>query len=152
MPKVGESAPDFTLPSNDGEVRLSQVLQDHKVLLAFYAEDNTPTCVRELSSLRDEYSVIQELGAEVLAISVDPLESHASCAEKQGGFPFPLLSDQDRSVSKAYDVLDESGRRSRRALFVIDQQGTVQCAIPYYNPANSGQFVEALESLGLSLE
>jgi alkyl hydroperoxide reductase subunit AhpC len=55
-------------------------------------------------------------------------------------------------VSKAYDVLDETGRRSRRALFTIDQEGRVLCAIPYYNPANSGQFVEALESLGLSLD
>jgi peroxiredoxin Q/BCP len=152
MPDVGDIAPDFTLPGNDGEVTLSRVLQNSKVLLAFYAEDNTPTCVRELSTLREEYPTIQELSAEVLAISVDPLESHASCAEKEGGFPFPLLSDHERSVSKAYDVLDETGRRSRRALFVIDQEGKVQCAIPHYNPANSGQFLEAMESLGLSLE
>ena len=152
MPNVGEQAPDFTLPSNDRQITLSQVLQDRKVLLAFYAEDNTPTCVRELSSLREEYPTIQELGAEVLAISVDPLESHASCAERQGGFPFPLLSDKERSVSQAYDVLDETGRRSRRALFVVGQDATIECAIPYYNPANSSQFLEALESLGLRIE
>jgi peroxiredoxin Q/BCP len=151
MPGVGERAPEFTLPSTDGPVSLGDVLKEGKVVLAFYSEDNTPTCVRQLSSLREEYAAIQELGGRVLAISVDPLDLHASCEERQGGFPFPLLSDQDRSVSEAYDVLDETGRRSRRALFVIEQDGTITCAIPYYNPANSGQFLEMMEALGLSL-
>jgi alkyl hydroperoxide reductase subunit AhpC len=55
-------------------------------------------------------------------------------------------------VIGAFGVVDETGRKARRALFVIDQDSTVRCAIPYYNPANSGQFLEMLEALGLSVE
>jgi len=105
-----------------------------------------------LSSLREEYSTLQELGAEVLAVSADSVESHSRFAEREGGFPFPLLSDPMLEAISAYEVIDEQAQKARRALFVVAQNGRVECAIPYYNPANSAQFLEVFQALGLRFD
>ena len=62
MPEVGERVPDFTLPSTQGQLQLSQVYETKQVVLAFYTEDATPSCTQELASFKEEYSTIQELG------------------------------------------------------------------------------------------
>ena len=83
MPEIGEKAPDFTLPSTRGPFHLGSTYLEKKVVVAFYAEDDTPSCA-------------QELGAEVVAISVDSLESHQAFCDKAGDYPFPLASDEGR--------------------------------------------------------
>lgn len=88
----------------------------------------------------------------MLAISADSFESHSRFAEREGGFPFPLLSDPRLEAISAYEVMDEQGQKARRALFVVAQNGRIECAIPYYNPANSAQFLEVFQALGMSLE
>ena len=123
MPEPGDPAPDFTLPSTVGELRLSNATDRGKVVLAFYYEDATPTCTTEVSMLRDDYELVRELGAEVIAVSADSLESHEAFAERLGGVPFPLASDGNLDVAKAFDVVDDAGKRSRRAVFVIDRGG-----------------------------
>ncbi|MBI4570814.1 MAG: redoxin domain-containing protein, partial [Chloroflexi bacterium] len=62
MPEAGDRAPDFALPSTDGEVRLSERLRSGRVLLAFYCEDGTPTCSTQLAALKDAYDALRELG------------------------------------------------------------------------------------------
>jgi peroxiredoxin len=79
------------------------------------------------------------------------VESHQRFAEREGSFPFPLLSDPDLTVARLYEVVSEDGRKARRAVFVIDQNGDILRALPYYNPANSEQFLEIFEALGFSL-
>ena len=151
MPDVGERAPDFTLPSTDGEVRLSDRLREGRVLLAFYFEDATPTCSTEVAALKDAHEALSELGAEVIAVSADSVESRRAFAERLGGVPFPLASDGQLDVARAYDaVAEDDPRRSRRALFVIEQDGTVVYAANPFSTNNLSQLEGAFRALGLA--
>ena len=147
MPRVGEQAPDFALPSTEGELRLSEIAARKKVLLAFYVEDNTPLCSSEISVLREDYEIVQQLGAQVIAVSADTLESHRDFAERLGGVPFPLVSDERLEAAIAYDVLDADSKRSRRAVFVIEA-GKIVHAEPWFQPGNPRQYEEIFRALG----
>lgn len=152
MTDAGERAPDFALPSTNGDVRLSALLQRGRVLLAFYFEDATPSCSTEIEALKDAYDTLRELGADVIAISADSIESHRTFAERLGGLPFPLASDGDLTVARAYDaVAEDDARRSRRALFLIDRDGSVLYAANPYSPNNLSQLEGALRAAGLEL-
>ena len=152
MPEPDDSAPDFTLPSTDGEVRLSDRLRQGRVLLAFYFEDATPTCSTEIAALKDAYETLRELGAEVIGVSADRVESHRAFAERLGGVPFALASDAELHAARAYDVVAEDDPyRSRRALFVIERDGAVSYAADPFSPNSLPQFEGALRALGLEL-
>ena len=148
MAEVGEVAPDFVLTATTGEVRLSDLCAGGKVVLAFYAEDNTPLCSNEVAMLRDDYEVIRDLGAGVLAVSADSVESHADFARRIGGVPFPLASDAGVEAARAYGVLDDAGKRSRRAVFVIDTEGRIVHAEPWFQPGNPAQYEAVFRALG----
>ncbi len=149
MPESGDQAPDFTLPSTKGDVRLSDLTARGKVLLAFYYEDATPLCSNEVSMLKDDYDVVRELEAEVVAVSADGMESHQAFAERLGDVPFPLASDEHLEAAKAYGVVDDSGKRSKRALFVIEQGGKLLHAERWFQPGNPGQYEAVFRALGL---
>ena len=152
MPSEGDRAPDFSLPGTSGEVRLSERLARGPVLLAFYFEDATPSCSVEVASLKDIYDAVRELGADVIAVSADGVESHRAFAARLGGVPFALLSDGELEAARAYDaVSEEDTRRSRRALFVIDRDGTVRYAANPYSPNSLAQLEGALRALGMDL-
>ena len=102
-----------------------------------------------ISSFREEYETITDLGAEVVAISPDTVESHVSFCDSLGGCPFPLASDPDMAVARAYGVVADETRTPVRAVFVIDERGTIVHKIPWYQPGNVGQFFEVFEALGL---
>jgi len=146
MPEVteGSRAPDFRLPSTEGEVRRDALLAEGPLVLAFYFEDATPACETEVSMLRDAHDDLRALGARVLAVSTDSPESHRAFAERLGGVPFPLASDAGLAVARAYGVVDEGDpRRSRRAVFVIAPDATVRLALPRFQPNNIAH-VEAI--------
>jgi peroxiredoxin Q/BCP len=152
VPSVGDAAPDFTLPAIDGEVCLSDLLREGRLLLAFYFEDGTPTCSTEVAALKDAHDTLRELGANVVAVSADDVESHRAFAERLGGVPFALASDADLSAARAYDaVAEDDARRSRRALFVVEQDGTISYAANPFNPNSLSQLEEAFRALGLEL-
>jgi peroxiredoxin len=151
MPEAGDQAPDFALPSTRGEVRLSDMTARGKVVLAFYYEDATPICSNEVSMLKDDYEIVKELGAEVLAVSADSLESHAAFVERLGGLPFPLASDQQLEAARAFDVVDDSAKRSRRAVFVIDRGGEILQAERWFQPGNPSQYEAIFRALGLEV-
>ncbi len=146
----GDLAPDFTIESTDGTIRLSD-LRGGKVLLTFYQEDNTPACATQLSSFGEDYEMLESLGARVVAISADDLHAHRSFAEQLGGVPFPLASDPNLAVAQEYGVVDETGKRSRRAAFVVDEDGRIAHAIPWYNPSNFQQYEEIFRALGMDV-
>ncbi len=148
MPNPGEEAPDLILRSTEGEVRLSDLWSRGKLVLAFYTEDGTPLCSTELAMLRDDYGIIQELGASVAAASSDTLESHADFASRLGGVPFPLLSDVALKASSAYEVVDDMGKRCRRAIFVIDEGGRIVHAEPWFQPGKPAQYEAVFLALG----
>ena len=149
MSEPGGHAPNFTLPTTDGELSLRDLTDRSKVILAFYYEDATPLCSNEISMLKDDYGVVRELGAEVIAVSADSLESHAAFAERLGGVPFPLASDERLEAAKAFDAVDDSGKRSRRAVFVIDRGGKILHAEPWFQPGNPAQYEAIFKALGL---
>jgi peroxiredoxin Q/BCP len=149
MPEPSDPAPDFALPTTDGFVRLSDLTKRGKVVLAFYAEDNTPACSNEVQMLAADYDVVRELGATVIAVSSDSVESHKGFAERIGGAPFPLASDATLAVARSYGVADKETKRCRRAVFVIDETGTVVHAEPWFQPGNVAQYEAIFRALGL---
>jgi peroxiredoxin Q/BCP len=151
MPVPGDPAPRFTLPTTAGELSLDDLTGRGKVVLAFYAEDATPLCSSQLAMLRDDYDAVRDLGASVLAVSADSLDSHRLFAERLGGLPFPLASDEDLAVARLYDVADEEAKRSRRAAFVVDEKGVITQAEPWFQPGNSAQFEAIFRALGLEM-
>ena len=148
---VRDPAPDFTLPGTSGEVKLSEVWSRGKVVLAFYTEDNTPLCSNEIAMLRDDYEMVSELGAEVVAVSADSLDSHRYFTERLGGIPFALVSDAGLEAARAYGVVDDAGKRSRRAVFVIDEAGVVLYAEGWFQPGNPTQYEAVFRALGLEV-
>jgi thioredoxin-dependent peroxiredoxin len=148
MITVGETAPDFALPAVPALVSLTELRSRGVVILVFYAEDSTPLCTRELVPFINDHSDLAALGAEVVAIGSDDLESHAEFARKLG-IPFPLASDPDLAVARAFGVADEDTRRAKRAVFVIGQDGRVLHTNPDYNPGNTADYESVIAALGV---
>ncbi|HET6997236.1 MAG TPA: peroxiredoxin [Solirubrobacterales bacterium] len=120
---VGDSAPDFELPgTGDKTYRLSDY-RGRKVVLAFYPGDFTAVCTKQFCSYRDQGDKLEGLGADVLGISPQSVDSHERFVEEKR-LNVPLLADEDKSVAKAYGVL--AGPMVRRAIFVIDEEGIVR--------------------------
>ena len=151
MPEAGDEAPDFRLASTEGDLRLRELAAGKKVVLAFYTEDNTPLCSSQVSVLKEDYELVQQLGAEVVAVSADGLESHREFARRLGGVPFPLASDERLEAAKAYGVVDETGKRSRRAIFVIDRGGKIAHVVPWFQPGNPSQYEDIFGALGFDV-
>jgi len=150
-PEAGDAAPDFELPSTQGTLNLKDLTATKKVLLAFYTADSTPLCSSEVSVLKEDYELVQQMQAEVVAVSADSLDSHREFAEDLGGVPFPLVSDERLEAATAYGVVDEAGKRSRRAVFVIDKGGTIVHVEPWFQPGNPGQYEEIFVALGFEV-
>jgi peroxiredoxin Q/BCP len=124
--KVGDRAPDFTLPSLTGEtVSLESYIGKKNIVLYFYPKDNTPGCTSEACSFRDSYEVFQEAGAEVIGISSDSEKTHQQFATKYR-LPFILLSDLRGVVRKFYGVPAAFGLLPGRVTYIIDKQGIVR--------------------------
>jgi peroxiredoxin Q/BCP len=122
-PNVGDVAPDFVLPGfPPGEYRLSSQL-GKRVVLAFYPGDFTPVCTTQLSSYQRDFDTFTTTGAVLWGISVDDLERHEKFA-KARALGFPLLSDDDGSVSRMYGVMGFLGT-SKRSVFIIDEHGRI---------------------------
>ena len=102
-----------------------------------------------ISSLMEEYANIVELGGDVLGISADTTDSHASFCRSLGGCAFPLASDPDLEVARTYGTVENDVGRGRRAVYVLDVDGTVIHKVPWYQPGNVGQFMEIFQALGL---
>ena len=124
--KAGDKAPDFTLPSQLGDdVRLSEFFGKKNIVLYFYPKDESSGCTAEACSFRDSYQEFADLGAEVIGISRQSVESHKSFATHHG-LPFILLSDVDNKVRKLYGVPSTMGMLPGRVTYIIDKRGIVR--------------------------
>lgn len=126
----GQKAPDFKLQADDGSsVKLSE-LRGSPVVLYFYPKDDTPGCTKEACSFRDRRRELEKLGAKVLGVSADSVESHIKFRDKFK-LNFPLLADVDHKVAEKYGAWREKnmyGKKSMgivRSTFVIDAEGKV---------------------------
>lgn len=123
---VGDVAPDFSL---EGTGDRSYSLSDYAgqpVVLVFYPGDNTPVCTMQLNTYSSDISQFEELGAQVLAISPQDVDSHESFSAVHG-FSFPLLADTEKSVARAYGILGPVGFY-KRSVFVVDGEGIIRYA------------------------
>jgi peroxiredoxin Q/BCP len=120
---VGDKAPEFSLPGTGGKTYKLSDYRGRKVVLAFYPGDFTAVCTKQFCSYRDDGERLDELGADVLGISTQSVESHERFT-KEKDLNVPLLADEDKTVAKAYGVL--AGPMVRRAIFVIDEEGVIR--------------------------
>ncbi len=124
--KVGDVAPDFTLPSQTGAmVSLKDFKGKKAVVLYFYPRDYSRGCTAEACTFRDSYEVFKQAGAEVIGVSSQSVESHSRFAADYR-LPFLLLSDEDGKVRKLYGVPSSFGLIPGRVTYVIDKEGVVR--------------------------
>lgn len=123
---VGDIAPDFSL---DGTGERSYSLSQYAgspVVLVFYPGDNTPVCTMQLNTYSSDIASFEELGAQILGISPQSVESHEAFSALHG-FSFPLLADTEKSVGRAYGILGPVGFY-KRSVFVVDKGGIIRYA------------------------
>jgi peroxiredoxin Q/BCP len=123
---VGDRAPTFTAPLQDGGTFDSaSLLGTRWLVLFFYPKDNTPVCTREACAFRDSYEKFVAAGAEVVGVSSDSVATHARFAEKHR-LPFPIVADTDRRLRKLFGVANPLGVIPGRVTYVIDRDGIVR--------------------------
>jgi peroxiredoxin Q/BCP len=124
--KAGSVAPDFTLPSQAGEmVSLKDFLGRKPVVLFFYPKDDTPGCTKEVCAFRDFSEEFGKLDADVIGISSDSVESHRNFALRHD-LSFHLLSDEGGNIRRQYGVHKTFGLFPGRVTYVIDKEGVVR--------------------------
>ncbi|MFQ5898065.1 MAG: peroxiredoxin [Candidatus Methylomirabilia bacterium] len=143
MLRIGTNAPGFTLPG----VHHDRVLQfrltdfeDRWLVLFFYPADFSFVCPTEVTGFNRLYPEFRGSGAEVFGVSVDSVELHQKWIQELGGIAYPLLSDEPREVSLAYDLLDEDSGRAQRGTYILSPGGIVDYALVSH--ANVGRSVE----------
>ena len=123
MVAVGEDAPDFTAPNQDGTPFRLSSLRGAPVVLYFYPKADTPGCTIESKGFRDVYAQYQARNVHVVGVSVDDCPAQKAFSQKYG-LPFPLIADTAKVVASAYGVLGPRGS-ARRVTFLIDARGKV---------------------------
>jgi peroxiredoxin Q/BCP len=124
--QVGDTAPTFTAPLQDGGTFDSATLLGRKwLVLFFYPKDNTPVCTREACAFRDSYEAFVAAGAEVVGVSSDSAATHARFADKHR-LPFPIVADTDRRLRRLFGVVNPLGVIPGRVTYVIDREGVVR--------------------------
>jgi peroxiredoxin Q/BCP len=121
--KPGDRAPDFELPGTGGKTYRLADYRGQKLILAFYPGDFTAVCTRQFCSYRDQGERLDNLGATVLGISSQSVDSHERFVGEKS-LNVPLLADEDKQVARAYGVV--AGPTVRRAVFVIDAEGVIR--------------------------
>ena len=153
---VGDQAPDFELPGTGEKTYRLSDYRGRNVILAFYPGDATTVCTKQFCSYRDESDRLDELGAAVLGISPQSVDSHEHWVKEQE-LNVPLLADEDLAVAKRYGVTGwigplarftelkdaPGGRYVQRAIFVIDGEGVVR----HKTVSRTGSTYESVEDL-----
>lgn len=149
LPAVGQLAPTFTLPSQDGSHIALESFRGKWVVLYFYPKDMTPGCTIEAHNFQRDLSRFEGENAVILGVSVDSPDSHRQFCTKEG-LTFRLLADPDHKVVEAYGSLGNfmGVRIANRNTFLIDPRGKVVKVWTKVNPSHhSEEVLAALDEL-----
>ena len=159
--RLGDTAPDFTAQTTQGEVKFHEWLGDSWGVLFSHPKDFTPVCTTELGYVAKIKPEFDKRNVKVIGLSVDPVESHvkweADIEETQGtAVNFPMIGDPDRAVADLYDMLqpNASDTMTVRSVFVIGPDKKVKLTITY--PASTGrnfdEILRVIDSLQLTAD
>ena len=125
-PEVGKAAPGFNLQDQNGEWHDLQDYQGSWLAIYFYPKDDTPGCTTEACNFRDNIYAFKAIGASVVGISVDDVESHQEFSTKYK-LPFTILADEDGETARAYGVLRDWKliKIASRQSFLVDPDGVI---------------------------
>jgi peroxiredoxin Q/BCP len=143
---VGDKAPGFEAPDQDGKMRALFEYAGKTVVLYFYPKDDTPGCTAEACSIRDHWGAFKKAGVAVLGVSVDPARKHKKFVEKYD-LPFTLLSDENKTIVGAYGVWGKKkfmGREymgTKRWSFLIGPDGKIAKIYEDVKPAEHAEEV-----------
>lgn len=130
MLEVGKKAPDFNLPDQDGNMHSLSEYKGKKLILYFYPKDSTSGCTKQACGYSERYPLFTEKGVEVIGISKDSVASHKKFQEKNS-LSFTILSDEELTTIKAYDVWHKKKMAGReymgvvRTTYLIDEDGII---------------------------
>lgn len=147
--RLGDTAPDFTAESSEGSIRFHEWLGDKWGVLFSHPADFTPVCTTELGTVAKYKSEFDKRNVKVVALSVDPLDSHSSWIKdinetQHTTVNFPIIADEDRHVSELYDMIHPNANEKAtvRSVFVIGPDKKVKLMITY--PASTGRNFDEL--------
>ena len=149
--EIGDVAPDFTLPDQNGDPVTLSTLRGRSVVLYFYPKADTPGCTTQACGVRDHRADYETAGAVVLGVSPD-VQRKIARFDAKFGLGFPLLGDEDHSVAEAYGVWVTKSMYGReykgneRTTFVISPEGTIEHMLRKVKPGQHDDLV--LEALG----
>lgn len=152
-PKVGDKAVDFTLPyatkdtMNHEGLKLSSLFGKGPIILAFYPADWSSGCTKEMCSMRDNFSDLQKLEAQIIAISGDYVYSHQAWAQHHN-LPFTLASDYSGKIARLYDSWNEERNYCKRTVFLIDNDGKIAYRDLEYSVKDDADFLALKEAIG----
>ena len=152
--KIGDRAPSFSLPDQDGTiVSLKEFFKQKNIVLYFYPKDDTPGCTVEACGFRDEIKSFEKIDAVVLGVSPDSVEKHTKFIAKFQ-LPFTLLSDEQKKICQDYGVWVEKSMYGRkymgvaRSTFIIGKDGKIKNIFEKVTPQGHNQEVlSALKEL-----
>lgn len=146
---IGDLAPNWTGQNENGETIGSKDFTGKKTVIYFYPKDNTPGCTTQACNIRDNYSILQKEGIEIIGVSADDQKMHQKFIEKQS-LPFPLIADVDKTMIETFGVWGEKKFMGRtydgihRTTFIINEEGKIIDIIE--KPKTKAHAEEILES------
>ena len=159
--RLGDTAPDFTAQTTDGEINFHEWIGDNWAVLFSHPKDYTPVCTTELGMAAKLKPEFDKRNTKIIGLSVDPLDSHEGWAkdieETQGAkVNFPMIADNDRKVADLYDMIHPNANDTFtvRSVFVIDPNKKVKLTLTY--PASTGrnfdELLRVIDSLQLTAD
>jgi thioredoxin-dependent peroxiredoxin len=152
-PKIGAKVKSFALPASGGGTWSLKEAAGRKLVIYFYPKDMTSGCTRESQDFRDLHGAFRKAGVDVVGVSRDSVKSHDKFVEKEK-LPFPLLADEDETLCKQFDVIQEKSLYGRkylgieRSTFLLDGTGILRREWRKVKvPGHAEEVLEAAKSL-----
>ena len=125
--KVGDKIPQFSCLDDKENLITEQDLKGKKTIIFFYPKANTPGCTAQACNLSENFSNLSNLGFSIIGVSADKIKSQSSFSSKYGGFPYPLLADNEKKIINAFGVwgfkkfMGKEYEGILRTTFVVDE-------------------------------